>query len=106
MKTLIDRIELWAEDVRLAKRLMKRESPEEYPELFKWALQLLYFEESRWIEICRIDNYPHGCQMGPHIHERGKTLARKAELTYEEAEEEILRIGSRILSERFGVRLR
>ncbi|MBI4453013.1 hypothetical protein HY636_00040 [Candidatus Woesearchaeota archaeon] len=61
MKTLIDGLnEFYGENIRLVKTLMKRESPEEYPELMKWALQMLYFDGEQWIEICRIDNYNVG----------------------------------------------
>lgn len=69
MKKLIDGLnELYSEDVRLVKNLMKREYHDEYPELLKWALQMLYFDGEKWIEVCRIDNYAHEGQMGSHIH--------------------------------------
>ena len=45
MKILIDELnEFYGENIRLVKTLMKRETVEEYPELLKWALQMLYFD--------------------------------------------------------------
>src|SRR3989338_6186060 len=69
MKVLIDSLnEFYSEKIRLVKALMKRESPQEYPEPMKWALQMLYFDGEEWGEICRIDNYLHERQNGRHIH--------------------------------------
>jgi len=46
MKLLIDNLnEVYDENVRLIKNLMKRESLEEYPDQLKWSLQLLYLSE-------------------------------------------------------------
>ena len=45
MKILIDELnEFYGENIRLVKTLMKRETVKEYPELLKWALQMLYFD--------------------------------------------------------------
>jgi hypothetical protein len=101
LKTLIDQTEIHAEDIRLIKRLRKRESEQEFPEPMKWALQLVYFDGSRWVEICRIDNYPHCGKIGAHVHEYGKKSARPKALDFNEAEREIKIIGARILMEKF-----
>lgn len=51
MKVLIDSLnEFYSEKIRLVKALMKRESPQEYPEPMKWALQMLYFDGEEWVE--------------------------------------------------------
>ncbi|MBI4440256.1 hypothetical protein HY638_04765 [Candidatus Woesearchaeota archaeon] len=102
MKILIDGLnEIYAENVRLVKTLMKRESPDEHPELTKWALQMLYFNGSEWIEICRIDNYPHDKQKGSHIHAYKKDEVKRIDITFQEAEKAIKEISSRILKEKF-----
>jgi hypothetical protein len=55
MKVLIDGLnQFYGSDVKLIKTLMKREYPEEYPELMKWKLQMLYFYEDGWIELSKI----------------------------------------------------
>ena len=102
MKKLIDEMnEFYSEDVRLVKNVMKRESPDEYPELFKWAFQMLYFDGEDWIEICRIDNYLHENQIGTHIHLYGKKEVKRVELSFQEADTEIKEISQRILLEKF-----
>ncbi len=102
MKILIDRLnEFYSEDVRLVKSLMKRESPEEYYELLKWKLQMLYFDGSKWIEICRIDNYPHERNQSSHIHIYNRENVKWVKLTFEEADKVIKEQSSRILLEKF-----
>lgn len=103
MNTLIDDLnEFYSEKVRLVKTLMKRESAEEYPELLKWKLQMLYFDGKEWIEICRIDNYLHESQKGSHIHVYGKEDVKRAEMAFQEADKIIKEIGARILKEKFN----
>ncbi|MBU0628483.1 MAG: hypothetical protein KKC75_04790 [Nanoarchaeota archaeon] len=103
MKILIyDLNEFYSENVRLVKNLMKREAVDEYPELLKWKLQMLYFDKDKWIEICRIDNYPHEGQAGSHIHIYNKDKVKRVELSFEEAEKTIKEISSRILNEKFN----
>ncbi len=103
MRRLIDELnELYSEDVRLVKNLMKRESEEEYPELLKWALQMLYFNGKEWIEICRIDNYAHKGYIGSHIHFYKTDEVKKVELSFQEADTMIKEISQRILRERFN----
>lgn len=101
MKLLIDGLnQYYSDNVRLVKTLMKRESPEEFPELLKFALQMLYFDGNRWVEICRIDNYPHEGQNGSHIHYHDNV--KRAELSYEEAKIAVKEISKRILKEKFS----
>lgn len=103
MKLLIDNLnEFYGENVRLVKTLMKRESPEEYYDLLKWALQMLYFDDEQWIEICRIDNYPHDRMNGCHIHQFGSTHVKREELTFQEADQIIKEVSARILREKFN----
>ena len=102
MKKLIDElIEFYSEDVRLVKNVMKRESPDEYPELLKWALQMLYFDGNKWVDICRIDNYLHEKQIGVHIHFYKKEEVKRVELSFQEADKIIKEISQRILREEF-----
>ena len=102
MRKLIDGLqEVYGEDVKLIKTLMKRESIEEFPEQLKWALQMLYFTGARWVEICRIDNYPHGNHQGSHIHIGGRV--KYWDCTFGEAEERIKEISKKILQEQFRV---
>jgi len=103
MKILIDGLnEFYGENVRLVKTLMKRESPEEHPELMKWALQMLYFNGKDWIEICRIDNYPHEQENGSHIHFYKKDEVKRLELDFQEANKLIKEISQKILREKFN----
>ena len=103
MKKLIDELnEFYSEDVRLVKNLMKREFPDEYPELFKWALQMLYFDGEDWIDVCRIDNYLHEGQTGSHIHFYKKEEVKRIYLSFQEADKVIKEISIRILREKFN----
>ena len=106
MKTLLSLSEQYCERVRLISLLMRREFEEECPVLFKWAHQLLYLERGIWIEICRIDNYPHAGRAEPHIHEYGKDRVRFVKLDFDRALDEILLIGTRVLLEKFHVVVR
>jgi len=99
---LIDDLnEFYGENVRLIKSLMKRESPEEYHDLLKWKLQAVYFDGKEWIEICRIDNYPHEGQKGSHIHVYGKEEVKMIGVTFQEADRLIKETSSRILKDKF-----
>jgi len=101
MKVLIDSVNVfYAENIRLVKTLMKRESPEEHTELMKWALQMLYFDGNDWIEICRIDNYLHENQTGSHIHLFNGRVKR-VQMSFHEAEKVIIEISKRILKQEF-----
>lgn len=100
MKILINDLnEFYTDRVRLVKRLLKRESLQEYPELLKWALLMLYFNGEKWIEICRIDNYIHQNQQGSHMHIEKDV--KRMELSFEGAEQVIKQISARILREKF-----
>jgi len=103
MKVLIKNpIILFSKKIRLVKTLKKREYEEEYPEKFKWAIQMLYSEEDKWIEICRIDNFMHKGDCQSHIHLFRKRKVWKVNLTFHEAEKEIFIIGKKILREYFN----
>lgn len=103
MKVLFNNLsEFYSENVKLVKTLMKRESEKEYPELMKWKLQMLYFNENEWVEICRIDNYPHENQHGSHIHVYNKNEVKRIKITFENAEREIKKISAIILREKFN----
>jgi hypothetical protein len=102
MKTLVRTNEFLSEDVRIEKTLMKRESPGEFPELTKWKIQMLCFDGSSWVSICRIDNYLHEGLSGSHIHTYGHERVKREELSFQEACERIKMIGARILMAEFG----
>lgn len=103
MKKLIDELnEFYSEDVRLVKNVMKRESPDEYPDLLKWALQMLYFDGNKWVDICRIDNYLHEGQVGSHIHFYKEEEVKRIDLSFRDADKTIKEISKRILQERFN----
>ncbi len=102
MKILIQGLnEFYGENVRLVKTLMKRESPEEYPDLMKWKLQMLYFDGDNWMEICRIDNYLNENQKGSHIHVYGRRGVNWVGITFEDAKDVIKEISARILKQEF-----
>lgn len=102
MKTLINSHEFISEDIRIEKKLMKRESPDEYPSLLKWKIQMLYFHGSSWIQICRLDNYAHEGVVGSHVHTYGNERVRRVEVSFREAYDLLIEVGSRILRKRFG----
>jgi hypothetical protein len=106
MKTLLSLSEHYGERIKLISLLRRRDTEYEYPEQFKWVHQLLYLEGGLWIEICRIDNYPHAGRAEPHIHEYGKDRVRFVKLDFDRALDEIFRIGTRVLLERFRVVMR
>lgn len=106
MKTLLSTEKQYGERIRLIKLLRRREFEQEYPVPFKWALQLLYFDGASWVEVCRIDNYPHAGRVKPHIHEYGKDLVRFEEIGFDEAQDVIMNIGARVLLEMFHVVMR
>lgn len=107
MKILIDCLsEFHGENVRLVKTLMKREAPDEYPELMKWSIQMLYFNGAEWIEICRIDNYLHEGRVGSHIHSYGKDIVEWISLDFNEAKELIKEKGARIIRDIFKEEVR
>lgn len=92
----------WGPNVRLQRRVWKREFPEEYPERIKWALQVSCLEYGQWKHVCRMDNYPHEGPVGPHFHGIDQKSVKKMDITFEEAQEQIMREAKRILKERFG----
>jgi len=103
MKTLVDTKEFLSETVRLEKKLKKREKEDEFPELLKWSIQLLYFDGSSWMQICRIDNHLHEGKIGVHVHKCGVNDVKPIAADFQEAQDKVLEIGKRILKERFGV---
>lgn len=103
MKRLIDNLNIYyGENVRLVKDLAKREKNDDFPEQMKWAVQLLYFDGIEWIQICRIDNFPHEGKSGSHIHQYKKEETLSKSLSFQEAEDEIKKIGKRIILEQYG----
>jgi hypothetical protein len=105
MRTLIETNEFLVENVRIEKTVMKRESPEEFPEIIKWKIQMLYFDGSKWVQVCRIDNYPHEGLTGSHIHTYGNERVRREELSFRDAYELVKDIGARMLRDRLGYKL-
>jgi hypothetical protein len=102
MDVLIDFDELHNEKIRIIKKLMKRESAVEFPELLKWAVQLLYFDGHDWIEICRIDNYLHDNHLGAHIHQYGSIRVSRFDSDYYDALDSIKVISAKIIKKYFN----
>jgi len=84
---------------------MRRSFPYEFPHKFKWAIQLLFYQERQWFQICRIDNYPHDGQYGVHIHICGSSFVKKLQLDFVEAQEVIMKISQEILRSNFQYEL-
>ena len=63
---------------------------------------MLYFDGNEWVEICRIDNYPHKNQKGSHIHQYKTEEVKRVELTFQEADKIIKEISQRRLKENFN----
>ena len=86
-----------SEDIRLIKRLYKSDDRNAFPEGLRFALQYLWRQEGRWIEIARIDNYEHDeNRTGVHIHKFGKGFVEFREMNFEEAEQYIIVLGEKI----------
>ena len=84
-------------DKRLVKKLWKVEKSDNFPDGLEFAYQYLYYKESKWIQVARIDNQLHEGKLGTHIHVLKKEVYWE-NLTFEEAEEQILKIGIRTLN--------
>ena len=61
----------------------------------KFSLVYLIYTD-RWIDIARIDNFPHAGKQGTHIHRLYEERVEFREMDFEEAVETIIKIGSRI----------
>jgi hypothetical protein len=81
---------------------MKRESNKEHYELLKWAVQMLYFNEDKWIEICRIDNYLHNGMKGTHIHTYGTENVKMVDVAFQDARRLTCEIGEKIIKNKFN----
>lgn len=58
----------------------------------------------RWIDIARIDNYPHEGRDGTHIHRINDERVEFRDMDFEEAKESIMKIGKGIKEKmRYGV---
>src|SRR3989344_7681315 len=100
MKCIVYDINPITEKIRLITKIFKRESLEEFPEPMKWSLQMIYFCGVEWIQVCRIDNYPHQGVHGAHIHSYGTQYVARCNLIMREARQKIFLICSRVLMER------
>ena len=85
-----------SESVRIVKTL------NENAERCTFALVYLVFADG-WKELVRIDNYPHDGTIRVHIHRCGEERVEYREMSIDEAEETLLRIGKRIREERHGI---
>lgn len=86
-----------ADDRRLIKRLWKVDKNKHFPNGLEFAYQFLYFKNNEWIQVARIDNQLHENNAGVHIHIFKREKAEWRELSFESAEEEILKIGESII---------
>lgn len=59
----------------------------------RFSMVYLMFTD-RWIDIARIDNYPHNRRIGTHIHRYCEERVEFRELTVEEAMETLKNIGN------------
>lgn len=93
MDVIIDQDIPIGENSRLVKRLYKVKKDHGFPEGLKFAYQFLFFKGG-WIEIARIDNYPHDKKrIGTHIHKiRSKEIVFK-DMDFEECEDYIIKLG-------------
>ncbi|HLC47185.1 MAG TPA: hypothetical protein VJI75_05660 [Candidatus Nanoarchaeia archaeon] len=85
-----------SERVRIVKTLNENE------EGCTFALVYLVFADG-WKELARIDNYPHDGTKRAHIHRCGEERVEYREMSIDEAEETLLRIGKRIKEEKYGI---
>ncbi len=85
-----------SEDIRLIKRLYKVGDSEKFQGGLMFALQYLWRQEGKWIEVARIDNYKHQNRTGAHIHKFGNDFVEFREVSFEEAEELVIELGEKI----------
>ncbi len=90
--------EKWlSEDTRLIKRLYEAEQEDNTIGKFIFALQYLWFHETEWLELARIDNYEHEKgKSGVHIHKFGTRFVEFKGMDFAEAERFILGVCDRI----------
>ncbi|MBU1198302.1 MAG: hypothetical protein KKF46_04505 [Nanoarchaeota archaeon] len=82
---------------KLVRKLYKVEKSKEYPGELKFCIQYLYYQDNKWLEIVRIDNYLHQNKSGTHIHFFNKKKVKWMELNFKEAEKEVIRLAEKII---------
>lgn len=95
--TIIDQDIPLAEDKRLIKRLYKVNKSGDFPDGLEFAYQFLYFKDSKWIQVARIDNQLHSGKPGVHIHTLSREKVQWEDLTFEDAEDKIIEMGESII---------
>ena len=96
-QTIIDQDISLAEDKRLVKRLFKVDKSNGFPNGLEFAYQFLYFKDNKWIQVARIDNQLHSGKPGTHIHTLKRERVDWVNLSFEEAEQNILELGESII---------
>jgi len=86
-----------AGDKRRIKRLYKVDKSDDFPDGLEFAHQFLYFKNDKWIQVARIDNQLHHGKPGTHIHTLKREKVEWVNLTFEEAEEKIIKMGEGII---------
>lgn len=85
----------WKWEETLDKESKLRIKITQTPEGNKFSIvYLLFFND--WIDIARIDNYPHEGRFGTHIHRFGEERVEFREMSFEEAVETLIKIGNNI----------
>ena len=88
---------LIAKNKRIILKLIKVEKDENFPEGLEFAVQYLYFKNNEWIRIARIDNQLHEGKPGVHIHILKREKVEWTEMSFNDAKDEIIKIGNRII---------
>ena len=87
---------LLEENKRIVLKLIKVKKDQNFPKGIEFAIQYLYFNNNKWVQIARIDNQLHKGKAGTHIHIINKRVKRK-NLTFQEARKEIIKIAERAI---------
>lgn len=66
-----------------------------FPDGFKFSMVYLLLLD-RWVDIARIDNYPHNGREETHIHRFREKRVEFREMSFDEAKEILMRIGGNI----------
>ena len=86
-----------AENKRLVKKLYKVDKSDDFPDGLEFAYQFLYFNGDKWLQVARIDNQLHGGKPGVHVHTLMREKVQWSDLTFEDAEDRIIKIGESII---------
>jgi hypothetical protein len=95
-KTIYEEDRMVGEKRRRITKAVKVDKNENFPDGIEFAIQYLYYD-NEWKQIARIDNQLHEGKPGTHIHTLNNKEVKRVEMNFNQAKEEIIKIGERII---------